>query len=262
MTTPTTLESVLKRDRTLVISGLVGTTALAWLYLVSLAANMGDMGGAMGDTMLTARTTPWTATQFLLMFLMWAVMMVGMMLPSAAPMILLFATVNRRRHDQGRAVIPTAVFAGGYVGTWTAFSLGATLLQWSLHEVGLLSPMMTTTSTALGGGALIAAGIYQWTPLKGTCLRHCQSPLQFISQHWRSGTIGALRVGWKHGLYCLGCCWILMGLLFVGGVMNLLWIAGLALFVLLEKALASRWVPMVGGVILVIWGTLVLTSTG
>ena len=109
---------------------------------------------------------------------------------------------------------------------------------------------------------LIAAGIYQWMPLKGACLRHCQSPLQFISQHWRSGTTGALRMGWEHGLYCLGCCWILMGLLFVGGVMNLLWIAGLALFVLLEKALASRWVPMVGGVILVIWGTLVLTSSG
>ena len=122
--------------------------------------------------------------------------------------------------------------------------------------------MMATTSTALGGSALIVAGIYQWTPLKGASLQHCQSPLQFISRHWRPGPTGTLRMGWEHGLYCLGCCWILMCLLFVGGVMNLLWIAGLALFVLLEKVLAGRWVPVAGGVILVIWGTLVLTSPG
>ena len=122
--------------------------------------------------------------------------------------------------------------------------------------------MMATTSTARGGIALISAGIYQWTPLKGACLQHCQSLLQFISQHWRPGTTGAFRMGWEHGLYCLGCCWILMCLLFVGGVMNLLWIAGLALFVLLEKVLASRWVPVAGGVILVILGTLVLASPG
>ena len=259
MTTPTTLETFLKRDRTLVLGGLVGTTALAWLYLVSMAANM---GGSMGDAMLNTRTTPWTATQFVLMFLMWAVMMVGMMLPSAAPMILLFATVNRPRRDQGRTVIPTAVFASGHVGAWTAFSLGATLLQWSLHGVGLLSPMMVTTSTALGGITLISASIYQWTPLKGTRLQHCQSPLQLISQHWRPGTTGALCMGWEYGLYCLACFGILMCLLFVGGVMHLFWIAGLALFVLLEKVLASRWVPMAGGVILVIRGTLVLARPG
>ena len=227
-----------------------------------MAADMGEMKGSMDDMMLVGRATPWTAAQFWLMFLMWAIMMVGMMLPSAAPMILLFATVNRRQRAQGRAVTPTAVFAAGYVGAWTAFSLGATVLQWGLHRAGLLSPMMATTSTALGGVALVAAGLYQWTPLKGACLRHCQSPLQFISEHWQPGMRGALGMGWAHGVYCLGCCWILMCLLFVGGVMNLLWIAGLAAFVLLEKVLSRRWVPVASGVVLVAWGTLVLTGMG
>ena len=156
---------------------------------------MDDMGDTMGRAMLTARATPWTATEFVLMFFMWAIMMVAMMLPSAAPMMLLFATVNRRRRSQGHTATPAAVFAAGYVGVWSTFSLGATLLQWGLHRAGLLSQMMTTTSAVLGGAVLVAAGIYQWTPFKNSCLRHCQSPLHFISQHWRSGTAGAFPDG-------------------------------------------------------------------
>ena len=260
--TSATLQAFLQRDRLAVLAGLAGTTGLAWAYLLAMAADMGEMSGSIPDMMLTGRATPWTATHFVMMFSMWAIMMVGMMLPSAAPMILLVAAVNRRRHVQGRGIIPTAVFATGYLGAWTAFSFGATLLQWGLHHTGLLSTMMATTSTALGGAALIGAGVYQWTPLKSACLRHCQSPLQFISQHWQPGPRGALRMGVAHGLYCLGCCWILMCLLFVGGVMNLLWIAGLAGFVFLEKVLASRWVPVGSGVVLVVWGTLVLARAG
>ena len=252
----TSLENVVARERALVIAGIVTLTGLAWIYLFSMAASLSEMGNAM----VTPSASPWTATEFWLMFLMWGIMMVGMMLPSATPMILLFATVHRRRRTRGQAVTPTAVFAGGYIAIWTAFSLAATILQWLLHQAGLLSPMMVTSSAAVGGAALIATGLYQWTPLKGRCLRHCQSPLQFITQHWRAGTEGAFRMGAEHGLYCLGCCWFLMCLLFVGGVMNLLWIAGLALFVLLEKVAPRRWIPAVSGVVLVAWGTLVLVA--
>ncbi len=254
--TASTLESLIRRDRLWVLASVIGATLLALLYLLSIAAGM----DAMGDAMLSARAIPWTPANFVLMFMMWAIMMVGMMLPSATPMILLFTTVNRRRRSQGETVTPPVVFAAGYLATWSAFSLAATFLQWGLHRAGLLSPMMTTTSALLGGATLVAAGIYQWTPLKTSCLRHCQSPLQFISTHWRSGTRGAFRMGWTHGRYCLGCCWVLMCLLFVGGVMNLLWIAGLAVFVLIEKIWPHRWVPSLSGAGLVVWGALVATS--
>ena len=248
-----TLETLIRRDRFWVMTGIVGTTALAWVYLVGMAASMDS-----ADAMVMVRTTPWTSTDFLLMFLMWAVMMVGMMLPSAAPMILLFALVNRRRRGQGHPATSPFIFASGYVAVWTVFSLVATWLQWGLHRAGLLSPMMVATSTLLGGGVLIAAGIYQWTPLKTRCLQHCQSPLQFISRRWRTGLGGAFKMGSHHGLYCLGCCWFLMCLLFVGGVMNLLWIAGLAAFVLVEKVWHQRWVSAMSGATLVAWGGLVL----
>ena len=259
-----TLESLIKRDRMWVVTGLVGVTVLAWLYLLRMAAGMEDMDGMdtglrdVGDAMTVTHTASWTMTDFLLMFLMWAVMMVGMMLPSAAPMILLFALVNRRKESRGHPGTPTAVFASGYLAAWTSFSVVATLLQWGLHRAGMLSPMMVTTSTVIGGGALVAAGLYQWTPLKSACLRHCRSPLHFITTHWRDGIRGAFEMGWHHGLYCLGCCWFLMGLLFVGGVMNLLWIAGLAVFVLVEKVWPREWVPKLSGAALVAWGVLVL----
>ena len=189
-------------------------------------------------------------------------MMVAMMLPSAAPMILLFVTVNRRRQTQGRAATPPAVFAAGYVGVWSMFSLGG-----HAPPVGPTpgwSPVADDDHdkrAVLGGAVLVSAGIYQWMPFKNSCLRYCQSPHHFISQHWRSGAAEAFRMGWQYGLYRLGCCWFLMELLFVGGVMNLLWIAGLALFVLLEKLLGRRWVPMSSGVALVVWGTLVVVRS-
>ena len=263
MTETPPLLALVSRDRVWILGALIATTALAWLYLVSLAQGMDDAmpamtADAMGAAMTTGRTTPWTASDFAMMFLMWAVMMVGMMLPSATPMILLFAVVNRRKQSRGREVTSTGVFAAGYVAAWGAFSLGATFLQWLLHRTGSLSPMMATTSSVVGGLVLVAAGVYQWTPLKTSCLRHCQSPLQFISTHWRDGTRGALGMGWRHGLYCLGCCWFLMALLFVGGVMNLLWIAGLTVFVLVEKLWPRRWLPLASGAALVAWGAIVI----
>ncbi len=162
-------------------------------------------------------------------------MMVGMMLPRAAPMILLFATINRKRRAGSTQHGPAAVFALGYLLVWIGFSLLATILQNGLQQAALLSRMLASTSAPLGGTLFIAAGLYQWTPLKRVCLDKYRSPLEFILFRWRNGIGGALRMGLEHGTYCLGCCWFLMGLLFVGGVMNLACAAVIILFVLLEK---------------------------
>ncbi len=259
MTDGATLESLIRRDRLWVAIGALATTVLAWTYLIRMAQGMATME-SMGNALLMAHAMRGTPTDFFMMFVMWAIMMVAMMLPSAVPMLLIFAMVNRRRKSRERTATSPATFATGYFAAWTAFSLAATVLQWGLHTAGVLSPMMATTSAILGGTTLVAAGVYQWTPLKTSCLRHCQSPLQFISTHWRDGRWGAFRMGWHHGRYCLGCCWILMCLLFVGGVMNLLWIAGLALFVLLEKIWPYRWIPAASGAALVGWGMLVVVA--
>ncbi len=231
MSETSTLESVLKRDRAIVLAGLLGVTALAWVYLFAMAADMG--GGAMA----ALQPKPWGALDFLLMFLMWAIMMVAMMLPGATPVILLFAALNRKQRERGHPFAPLGAFVAGYIAVWSAFSMGATLLQWGLERVALLSPMMVSTGPVLGGGLLVVAGVYQWTPLKHACLKHCRSPLHFLSRGLRKGAGGAMVMGLEHGAFCVGCCWFLMGLLFVGGVMNLLWVAAIAAFVLFEKVL-------------------------
>ncbi|HUS53388.1 MAG TPA: DUF2182 domain-containing protein [Thermohalobaculum sp.] len=223
------IEALTRRDRLLVVAGLAAITGLAWLYLLNLAPGM--QGTAM------PALKPWSTVDFALMFVMWAVMMIAMMTPSAAPMILLHAAIIRKRPEADRPAAATAAFTAGYLAVWTGFSVLATLLQWGLEQATLLSPMMVATSPYLGGALLIAAGAYQVTPLKQACLQHCRSPVQFLTSHWRPGTGGAVRIGLEHGLYCLGCCWVLMALLFVGGVMNLLWIAAIAIFVLTEKIL-------------------------
>ena len=255
MTEISPLESLLKRDRAVVLAGLVGVTAIAWVYLFVLAVNMGDMGGAMA----ALQVRPWGGLDFLLMFLMWAVMMVAMMVPGAAPMILLFAAVNRKQRERRRPFAPVGAFVAGYIAVWSAFSAVATLSQWGLEQAALLSPMLVGTSPLLGGGLLIVAGIYQWTPLKHACLKHCRSPLHFLTHGMRKGTGGAFVMGLEHGAFCVGCCWVLMGLLFVGGVMNLLWVAAIAAFVLLEKVvphgvLAGR----LSGALLVLAGLFVV----
>jgi predicted metal-binding membrane protein len=240
------LPLILRRDRLPALAGVIGVTVLAWLYLVWLAAGMsGDMsGGGMGDMsggamagMAMPALRVWSAGYFVLMFLMWTIMMVGMMLPSAAPMILLYDRVRERQEAKGASLAATGVFAAGYLAAWALFSLGATAAQWGLERAALLSPMMVSASPWLGGGLLILAGVYQWTPLKNVCLVHCRAPITFLAHHWRPGRAGAFRMGLHHGLYCVGCCWVLMAMLFVFGVMNLLWIAALAIFVLLEKIL-------------------------
>jgi predicted metal-binding membrane protein len=243
------------RDRVAVLSAIGAITALSWLYLVDMARGMGNM--EMGSMSMTG-LHPWTPAHFGMMFSMWAIMMVGMMLPSATPTTLIYTAVARKASREGTPVAPVAAFVAGYLLMWTLFSFGATLAQWGLERAALLSPMMVSNSPALGGALLVGAGIYQLTPFKDACLEHCRSPAHFISGHWRPGTPGALRMGIEHGAYCLGCCWVLMGLLFFGGVMNLLWIAAITLFVLLEKVVpfgagGGRW----AGVGMVLVGTLV-----
>ena len=249
------LESILKRDRVVVWTGLASATTVAWIYLGVAAVGMAEMQAAM------TKMKAWGVLDFSLMFLMWAVMMVGMMVPTAAPMILLFALVHRKRRADGGLFVPIGVFALGYVLVWTTFSLIAAALQWRLHDAALLSPMMVSTHALLGGVIFLAAGAYQWTPLKHACLKHCRSPLQFIMHRWRAGTGGALRMGLEHGAYCLGCCWILMGLLFVGGVMNLLWVAAIAVFILGEKtAPRGEWVARLSGAAMAAAGVFLLLS--
>lgn len=251
------VERALRRDRVLVVSCLLFVVALSWAYLLSGAGMM----QAMGDMLMPMSTGPWTLDRAVLVLVMWAVMMAAMMLPSAAPIILLYATISRRRSERGETASTSGVFAFGYIAVWAAFSLAATALQYGLEKVALMSPMMQTTSIALAGTMLIVAGLYQWTPLKQACLRHCRSPLEFITAYWRPGARGAFVMGMRHGAYCLGCCWMLMLLLFVGGVMNFAWIAGLALFVLVEKLVpAGHWIGRGAGVLLVAWGTATLLA--
>jgi predicted metal-binding membrane protein len=248
-----------------VLAGLVGISVAAWVYVVVTAHRMkdasADMTGQSTEPMMSAMTgvQPWTATEFGLRLTMWAVMMVAMMLPTAAPMTLMYAAVARKAAAQHSPLAPAFVYVSGYVATWAAFSLVATVAQWSLDRAALLSPMMVSTSAQLGAALLIAAGVYQFTPLKNACLQNCRAPAHFMSRHWRTGNLGAFRMGLRLGAYCVGCCWILMGLLFVGGVMNLLWIAAIAVFVLLEKTIPfGDMSGRVAGAAMILVGALVL----
>ena len=252
------LEAVLRRDRLVLVAGLVAVLAMAWGWLLAgagmemSAVEMTAMARMDGWLMQPAA---WTPAYAVLIFAMWWVMMVAMMLPSAAPMLLLFARVNRKDKAAGAPLMPTTMFATGYLLAWGAFSAVATALQWGLESARLLSPMLETTNHWLGAGILIAAGLWQVTPLKAVCLRHCRTPLGFLIGSWRAGRFGALRMGLEHGAFCLGCCWFLMVLLYFGGVMNLYWIAGLAVFVLLEKTIPlGHWLGRITGVALVAWG--------
>jgi predicted metal-binding membrane protein len=199
--------------------------------------------------------------ELFLLFVMWVVMMVAMMVPTAASMILTYAMLNRRQQIHEEPFASTAVFLGGYLVVWTGFSALATLAQWGLHEAALLSPMMVSTSPILGGVLLLSAGIFQWTPWKYACLKHCRSPLGFLMTDWRDGAWGAFWMGLRHGSYCTGCCWFLMALLFVAGVMNLLWVATITAFVLVEKMVPrGDLVGRVAGGVLVLAGIVLLSQ--
>ncbi len=255
----TTLETVLRRDRAIVTAGLAGVAVLGWVYLLYLDRSMSGID--MSADMAMPRMQTWGVVDLALLFVMWAVMMVAMMVPSASPLILMMAAANRKRRERDDPLVPTGLFLTGYLLVWTAFSAVATVAQWGLHAAALLSPGMVSVSPLLGGLLLLTAGIFQFTPLKQACLIHCRSPLGFIMGHWREGRAGAMRMGLEHGLYCVGCCWILMALLFVAGVMNLLWVAGISLFVLAEKVLPrGELVGRLGGAVLLVAGVVVLIA--
>jgi predicted metal-binding membrane protein len=226
-------------------------SALAWVYLLWMAWGMQHMDAGL---ILMPRMTDWTVVDLALICLMWAVMMVGMMLPTAAPMLLAFRAVSSRV-DPVRPSSHLLAFAAGYLLIWAGFSIAAALLQRGLLHWRLVSPMMVSTSTSLSGGLLCLAGVYQFTRWKAACLQLCQAPMAFLVKQWRTGGWGALVMGLRHGAFCLGCCWALMTLLFVLGVMNLWWIAALSLLVMAEKAFpAATWLPRVVGTGLCGWG--------
>ncbi|MBV8507201.1 MAG: DUF2182 domain-containing protein [Alphaproteobacteria bacterium] len=230
---------------------LAGVTALSWLYV---HRQMDAMEG-MADIAMPAIFTPWTASDFALNMAIWWAMMPGMMLPSAAPMILTFATVNLGKRQRGQAFVPTMVFTSGYLIAWALFGIFATFADWGLERAALISPATGRLAPVLGAIVVIAAGIYQLTPLKSVCLTHCRSPFDFVLNHWRDGARGAMRMGMEHGVYCLGCCWFLMALLFAAGIMSLLWMAAITVFVFVEKVFpAGQWIARAGGVAMLGFG--------
>ena len=253
MTAQPALMRVLRRDRVVVLAALGVVALLAWTYVVLGA------GVRMDATPMAMEAVSWTPRYAGVMFAMWALMMVAMMLPGAAPMILLFAAISRRGHPGAAALRRTAAFGFAYVCVWVIFAAVATGLQWGLTRAMLLSPAMTVDSRMVSGALFVAAGIYQLLPIKQACLRHCRAPTEFLARHWRAGMGGALRMRLRHGLLCVGCCWMLMGLLFVGGIMNLLWIAALAVIVFVEKAIPRGTLAgRLGAVGLLAWGAMVL----
>ncbi len=277
MANRSSLEEALRRDRWITLAALALVILAAWGWVLS-GAGMGMSGPEMssldmalgaapakpmameratGMEMAMATPAQWDAAYAVLMFFMWWVMMLAMMLPSATPAILLFAALKRRTETEEFPALPAiAAFTAGYAAAWAGFSLIAVALQWTFERVGILSPMMlNATSLGLAGGVLLAAGLYQLTPLKQACLRHCRSPVQFLSAHWRKSVGGAFGMGARHGMYCLGCCWALMALLFFGGVMNLWWVAGLAALVAVEKLVPRGvWFGYGLGAGLTLWG--------
>lgn len=260
--TTSALEAILRRDRSVVVAALMLVIVLSWVWIVT-GAGTGtsaiEMSRMPRDMVMTPAT--WTPAYAALMFLMWWIMMLAMMLPSAAPMLLIFARTSRQGSADERPWQPTACFAAGYLLVWGGFSVVATGLQWALEGSKLLSSMMATTTTWLGAAILIGAGAWQFGPLKQVCLRYCRSPVGFLMEHWRGGSLGAFRMGLEHGTHCLGCCWFLMALLFFGGVMNLWWIGGLAVYVLIEKLFSiGQRLSYLVGIGLVSWGVYLLIS--
>jgi predicted metal-binding membrane protein len=239
------LEHTARNERWIVLTSLA-LVAAAGLFTT---LRLGDM------LMMPSAFVGGAIVYPLLLFIMWWTMMMAMMLPSAAPAILTFGALSRKFAEKGAPAAPLALFVAGYATIWTGFAAVAVTLQLLLSQTIALSMMMAVTSAVTGGGLLVAAGLYQMSPLKSACLRKCQTPLMFFARNWQKGYLGALRMGLSHGLYCFGCCWVLMGLLFYGGVMELGWIVGLALYVAAEKLIpASNWLSRFTGILLIGWG--------
>ena len=245
------LVSSINRDRALLLGGAASITGVAWLYMVRVATRMEASGHFHLHTAVDAEA----------LFVMWAVMMVAMMLPSTLPFVFAFSAEQGRRRAKQMTVVPAAFLVAGYLSLWIVFSGACAALQQVLHRQALLSPMMSATSSVFSGSILIAAGVYQWTPMKNACLRHCRSPLSFLLSDWREGTDGAFRMGADHALFCIGCCWMLMMLPFAAGVMNLMWMAGITVLLMLEKAApGGQWMGRICGALLALLGGYTIIS--
>jgi predicted metal-binding membrane protein len=239
------LEHTARNERWIVLAGLALVAAIGLFATLQLGDMLMMPSGFVGGAIVYP----------VLLFVMWWTMMMAMMLPSAAPAILTFGALSRKFAEKGAPAAPLSVFVAGYAAIWTGFAAVAVTLQLLLSQRIALSMMMAVTSAVIGGGLLVAAGLYQISPLKSACLRKCQTPVMFFARNWQRGHLGALRMGLSHGLYCLGCCWVLMGLLFYGGVMELRWIAGLALYVAAEKLVpAGNRLSQFTGLLLIGWG--------
>ncbi len=279
------LERAPFKDRLTVYIGVIIVLAVSWGYIIGMGWNMGtlpfsssmpmqmdgqmdmgqmDMGMDMQQpsllqsilTWMPPMSGEWLITDFILLFLMWAVMMIAMMTPSILPMIMLFTTLNSKNKLENKPSANPLNLLFGYLMSWIIFSLVITFPQYGLHKSGLLNPMMEPTHAVLGSLVLIGAGIYQFTPFKDACLSVCQSPLTFMMNNWKEGNLGAFLIGYKHGFYCVGCCWFLMLTLFALGVMNIMWVVILTIFVLFEKLSVKfpyqyRYFT---GIVFVIWG--------
>jgi predicted metal-binding membrane protein len=252
------IEAALRRDRLVVALSLAGVVILAWIYLWRATASMHAVdGGSMAMAMPAMPAMDPAALA--LTFTMWVVMMAGMMLPGAAPTVLLYGAMVRKHAERAMVLPAVWVFVSGYLLVWAAFSVAAALLQAALENAALLTPMMASASKPLDGALFVAAGLYQLTPLKERCLGKCRNPVPFFMTHWRPGTAGALRMGISHGAYCVGCCWMLMLILFAVGVMNLVGVALIAAFVFIEKLLpAGRLTSRFAGAALIVVGLAVL----
>lgn len=244
------------RDKFIIYSGLFFVAGVGWLYMFYMAWAMQNMHLVDMWMPPIGSTRTWTAYDFFMLFIMWFTMMIAMMTPTVVPMVLMFTTVNRSKKNKQQPYAPTWLFLLGYLFAWGFFSLVVSLIQWPLHGSGLLNPMMDNRSYLLSGGILILAGIYQFTALKDVCLEQCRTPLGFIMTAWRDGHIGALKMGFHHGFFCIGCCWALMLILFAVGVMNMLWVILITLLVLLEKILpvSPELMRKITGIGLVVWG--------
>jgi len=246
--------------RAILAFGLASAVLACWAYLALMMQDMSKMAAMPGAMAMPAATPASIAG----LFVMWLVMQAAMMLPSAAPMIHTFARLRAGGDGDGRGALlaPVALFGAGYLLAWSAFSLGAATLQALLTDSAVLSAMgMRLVSAPLAGAVLIAAGLYQWMPWKQACLRRCRTPLGFLMTEWREGRWGPAVMGWRHGLFCVGCCWALMCLLFVAGVMNPIWIVAIALYVLVEKVVPhGEAITRLAGAELVLWGGVVALS--
>jgi len=261
----TKIESMLRRDRLIVAIGLASTTAVAWVYILDLAMTMASTNMTGVDIVKAAAVpdmVPWDLRGLILTFIMWTVMMVAMMTPSAAPMVLQFASIHRKRQNQHSSIVAVITFfVFGYFVVWMVFSGFATLAQWWLHSAALLSSDMVVRSRTAGGVLLVVAGVFQWSGLKHRCLNNCRSPIGFFFNEWREGQAGAIAMGIRHGGYCLGCCFLLMATLFVAGIMNVLWVGLLAALVLIEKlSTAGPVISRTAGGAMLAWGAWMIFS--